>query len=188
MVSFRHILCPTDFSDTSSRALAYAAAFAARFESRLTVLHVTAGLDEPLEPAPAPEAALPPGPGSRDRIVARLRTSIGQAGAAAVDARPVAQEGRAPEAMVTCAAALSVDLIVMGTHGLGGFHRLLLGSVAEKVVRTATCPGRVTVLSALEYLDPEEPPERCVRRSARCSPSARDAADDPTAGRMGHAA
>ena len=38
------------------------------------------------------------------------------------------------------AAAMKADLLVMGTHGLGGFHRLLLGSVTEKVARTASCP------------------------------------------------
>jgi nucleotide-binding universal stress UspA family protein len=198
-------MCPIDFSDTSARALTYATAFATWYEAQLTVLHVATTFDEPLEPLPLGGTAPAPHPGSRDDIIARIRRSIEQAGATAVNARPLAQEGRATELIVNCAAALKADLLVMGTHGLGGFHRLLLGSVTEKVVRTATCPvltvppsasattpgpivfkkilcpidyspsaltalqcalelgrqadGCVSVLSALEYMDPEEPCE-----------------------------
>jgi nucleotide-binding universal stress UspA family protein len=208
VIAFKHILCPVDFSDTSARALTYATAFAAWYEAQLTVLHVATTFDEPLEPLPIGDAARAPHPGSRDDIIARLRRSIEQAGATALNARPLAQEGRASESIVNCGAAMKADLLVMGTHGLGGFHRLLLGSVTEKVVRTATCPvltvpppvpattpgpilfkrilcpidyspsalkaleyalelgrqahGCVTVLYALEYMDPEESLEPSV--------------------------
>lgn len=199
MIAFKRVLCPVDFSDTSARALTYAAAFATWYESHLTVLHVTPAFEEPLALDKAPRT---PYPGSRHDIVARLQGSIDQAGATALNALPLAQEGRAFEVIVNCAAAMKADLLVMGTHGHGGFHRLLLGSATEKVVRTATCPvltvppavpattprsilfkrilcpidfspsalkaldyalelgrqadGRVTVLHALEYMDPEE--------------------------------
>jgi len=200
VIAFKHILCPVDFSDTSARALIYATAFATWYEAQLTVLHVATAFDEPLEPVPVRDAARAPYPGSRDEIIARLRRSLEQAGATALNARPLAQEGRASELIVNCGAAMKADLLVIGTHGLGGFHRLLLGSVTEKVVRTATCPvltvppsapattvgpivfkkilcpidyspsslkaldyalelgrqadGTVTVLNALEYMDP----------------------------------
>ncbi len=202
MIEFRHILCPIDFSDTSGRALTYATAFATWYEAQLTVLHVAPAFDEALRPG---ETGPDPSPGSRDDMLAKIGRSIEQAGAAALNARPLAQEGRASELIVNCGAAMKADLLVMGTHGLGGFHRLLLGSVTEKVIRTATCPvltvppsapsttpgpilfkrilcpidyspsslkaleyalelgrqadGCVTVLSALEYMDPEEPCE-----------------------------
>ena len=205
MIAFKQILCPVDFSDTSARALTYATAFAAWYEAQLTVLHVTPAFDEPLAVDEAPRT---PYPGSRDAIIGKLRRSIEQAGATALNARPLAQEGRASELIVNCAAAMKADLLVMGTHGLSGFHRLLLGSVTEKVVRTATCPvltvppslagttggpilfkkilcpidysppalkaleyalelarqanGCVTVLHALEYMDPEESLEPSV--------------------------
>jgi len=140
VIAFKHILCPVDFSDTSARALIYATAFATWYEAQLTVLHVATAFDEPLEPVPVRDAARAPYPGSRDEIIARLRRSLEQAGATALNARPLAQEGRVSELIVNCAAAMKADLLVMGTHGLSGFHRLLLGSVTEKVVRTATCP------------------------------------------------
>ena len=137
VIAFRQILCPIDFSDTSARALTYATAFAAWYEAQLTVLHVTPAFDEPLAVDEAPRT---PYPGSRDDIITKLRRSIEQAGATALNARALAQEGRASELIVNCAASMKADLLVMGTHGLSGFHRLLLGSVTEKVVRTATCP------------------------------------------------
>jgi len=214
VIVFRHIMCPIDFSDTSARALTYATAFTTWYEAQLTVLHVATTFDEAIAPVPVSDAGRVPYPGSRDDIIAKIRRSIEQAGATALNARPLAQEGRATELIVKCAAALKADLLVMGTHGLGGFHRLLLGSVTEKVVRTATCPvltvppsapattprpivlkrilcpidyspsalkaleyalklgrqadGCVTVLSALESMDPEEPCEHVdvdVRRN-----------------------
>ena len=198
MITFSHILCPIDFSDTSVRALTYATAVATWYQAPLTVLHVAATLNQPLAVDEAPRT---PCPGSRDDVLARLRRAIERAGASALDARPLVQEGHASELIVNCAAAIKADLLVMGTHGLSGFHRLLLGSITEKVVRTATCPlltvppaapatrlrpilfkkilcpidyspsalkaleyalelgrqadGHVTVLHALEYMDPE---------------------------------
>ena len=199
MLAFKQILCPIDFSDTSTRALTYAAAVATWNESQLTVLHVSPALNEH---AAVDESRRTPYPDSRVDVIARLRRSIEQAGATALNARPLVQEGDAWQMIVNCVAAINADLLVMGTHGLGGFRRLLLGSVTEKVVRTATCPvltvppsapettarpiqfknilcavdyspsslkaleyalalghqanGCVTVLYALEYMDPEE--------------------------------
>jgi len=138
VIEFRHILCPVDFSDTSARALSYATAFATWYEAQLTVLHVVTRFDEAI--VPSGDSSGNPYPGSRDDVIAKIRGSIEQAGAAALNPRPLAQEGRATELILQCAAAMKADLLVMGTHGLGGVHRLLLGSVTEKVVRTATCP------------------------------------------------
>jgi nucleotide-binding universal stress UspA family protein len=137
VITFKQILCPVDFSETSAHALTYAAAFATWYESQLTVLHVVPAFNESLaidEPSSAPH------PYSHDVIIARLRRAIEQAGASTLNARPLAQEGRPAELIVNCGAAMKADLLVMGTHGLSGFRRLLLGSVTEKVVRTATCP------------------------------------------------
>ena len=214
MIAFRHILCPIDFSEASACALTYASAFAMRYEAQLTVLHVATTLDEPGVSALLGDGSTSPCFRSRDDVITGLRRSIEQAGATALNARLLAQEGRPSEVIVTSAASTKADLLVMGTHGLGGFHRLFLGSVTEKVVRTASCPvltvprrvpeassgpisfkrilcaidyspssmkaleyavelgrqsnGCVTVLSALEYLDPEEPCEHVeadLRRS-----------------------
>jgi nucleotide-binding universal stress UspA family protein len=134
----RRILCPTDFSLYSARALRHAGALARRFESRLSVLHVS-----PLwvPNAGSPLHASPP------------RTPVALE-AFAEDvyrfARPCVPDGVAVETMVRegdpwreileAATDLPADLVVMGTHGRGGFEELLLGSVADKVLRRARCP------------------------------------------------
>jgi len=137
VIAFKTILCPVDFSETSARALAYASAIATWYEARLTVLYVAPEFNEP----PAAEVATrEPLPGSRGDVVVRLRRLIEQAGSTAVDLQLLAEAGRAPDVIVNSAAVLKADLLVMGTHGLSGFNRLLLGSVTEKVARTTSCP------------------------------------------------
>jgi nucleotide-binding universal stress UspA family protein len=206
VVEFKHILCPIDFSDTSLRALTYATAFATWYEAQLEVLHVVPAFEDGLVgPEVASRLSEPGGPLSRDAIVAEMRRVLEATGAAGLDSRVLAQEGRAHEVIVNRAQLQPADLLVMGTHGRSGFNRLLLGSVTEKVLRTASCPvltvppassgtvaatlafkqilcaidyspsalnalryalelgrqadGCVTVLYALEYMDPEEPCE-----------------------------
>ena len=207
MVEFRHILCPIDFSDTSIRALKYAAALAGWYESHLDVLHVVPAFERAVAaPGTVVGGVGHVTPAARcEDVVMDIRSAIDDAGAEATDHRALAQEGRVHETILNCAAAQPADLIVMGTHGRGGFNRLFLGSVTEKVVRTAPCAvltvppgapatnrepisfkrilcaidfspaslaalqyalelgrqanGCVTVLHALEYMDPEEPCE-----------------------------
>jgi nucleotide-binding universal stress UspA family protein len=81
-----------------------------------------------------------PHPVSRDAIVAAIEQAIAAAGVTGVTATAVALEGRADELIARRAQAAPADLIVMGTHGRSGVTRLLLGSVTEKLMRTAPCP------------------------------------------------
>jgi nucleotide-binding universal stress UspA family protein len=115
----RQILCPIDFSETSAGALSYATALATGHGAQLTVLHVTGGADG---------------------VLPEMGRSIEQAGATALKPARLVEEGRPHQAIVNRAAALRVDLLVMGTHGRSGFNRLFLGSVTEKVLHTAPCP------------------------------------------------
>lgn len=125
MISFGRILCPIDFSDTSRRALSYAAAFAHRYDGRLEVLHVL--------PPEGPRAP-------REELLAQLHEAIVDAGSGTPPSHPVLENGRAHDVIVQRARSHQADLLVMGTHGRSGFNRLLLGSVTEKVVRLAPCP------------------------------------------------
>ena len=155
MIEVRNILCPTDFSDFSRRALAHATALARWYDARLTVLYVS-----PLTPA---VAGFPPmispitlEPLNRERLREEMRSFAEPALSGGVNTDFVVREGPAALEIVEQARAGRTDLIVMGTHGRGGFERLVVGSVAEKVLRKAPCPV-LTVSRQAEGAVPREP-------------------------------
>lgn len=141
MVKFTHILCPTDLSEPSVRPLVYAAALARRYKAKLTVLHVAPTFD----PMPVRSAALSGAlqliyPPSREEVLEELRRVADTAGAGSIDATLAAEAGDPARTIVDQAIAIPADLVVMGTHGRGGFDRFMIGSVAEKVLRKVPCP------------------------------------------------
>jgi universal stress protein A len=137
-MDIRHILAPTDFSDYSKKALSDALELAQTFGAKLTLLHV-------VEPSPYLGEFTPPAAGAD--LVSNLER---QASAALARVLPEAQSAQieviqsvvigSPLRKIVEAAAKHVDLIVMATHGRTGLSHLLIGSVAERVVRTAPCP------------------------------------------------
>jgi nucleotide-binding universal stress UspA family protein len=136
------ILVPTDFSETSDAALAYAKTLAGCLGASLHVLHVFAEPYAPALYAPEVYAAVPEE--AREEALEQVRALLAE--------RLSAEEviyfrgtrailsGVAAKKIVRYAADHDVQLIVMGTHGRGGMSHFILGSVAEQVVRTAPCP------------------------------------------------
>jgi nucleotide-binding universal stress UspA family protein len=141
VIEFKQILCPTDLSDASVRSLTYAAAFARWYNARLTVLHVVPTFD-PIAVGPgvlnAPLQVVMPM--SRPELVDEMRRLTDSAGLGSMQVNLSAHEGDPARNIVDQALAIHADLVVMGTHGRSGFERLLIGSVAEKVLRKAPCP------------------------------------------------
>jgi nucleotide-binding universal stress UspA family protein len=137
-VALDRVLCPTDYSEFSTAALDYAAALAASYGSHLRVLHVVTPF-----PITAPYLDVPGDARLYETAAEQARVSL--AAEAARVARPgftvdvETREGSAVHEILEAATGWPADLIVMGTHGRGGFERLVLGSVAEKVLRKATC-------------------------------------------------
>jgi nucleotide-binding universal stress UspA family protein len=176
MIAFRHILCPIDFSETSIRALTYATAVATWYEAQLEVLHVVpafAGdVTTPPSSAGSPPLSLPAV--SPNEITDEIRRAMIATGVSSVNARPVVQEGRAHEAIVSRAQEQPADLLVLGTHGRSGFTRLLLGSVTEKVLRTAPCPV-LTVPPGASPITGAPPTLKRILCPVDFSPSARKA-------------
>jgi len=139
-IALRRILVPTDFSDRSMVAVKYAVALVERFNASIHVLHVVealvgdglmaweTGTHEDLDRAIAEHAwdelnaVLPPD--DRTRLDAKLALEWGT---------PFVE-------IVRYARVNGIDLIAMGTHGRGGVAHLLLGSVADNVVRSSPCP------------------------------------------------
>ena len=135
MTRFRTILCPTDFSPTSALAFEYAADLARAFDARLVAMHA-------FFPAILGERASTELPDEVNALRASARKQLD-------DLRPpdpalrverLLREAPDSEAILDAAAEVKADLIVMGTHGRTGFRRLVLGSVAEEVLRKAPCP------------------------------------------------
>ena len=136
MTAIKRILCPTDFSECSRHALDHAAALAQWYGARITVLHVNELI--PHSPTPwGPSSTMFPSPTEIASALARFVEPLSHG---VVPVETLSAEGDPVRIIVAKATELSCDLIVLGTHGRGGFSILVLGSVTEKVLRKAACP------------------------------------------------
>lgn len=140
MAAIQHILVASDFGSSSARAVHIAAELATRFTARLTVLHV---VPEPL-PLYAVEAPLPFELSTSEARERAARHDLDAFLASLAKHAPlcegVVRFGDPAREIVAHADETSCSLIVVGTHGRHGLSRLMLGSVAEKVVRSSPVP------------------------------------------------
>ncbi|MBI3407810.1 MAG: universal stress protein [Planctomycetes bacterium] len=132
---FQTILCPTDFSDSSEAALDVAFTLTRDYHARLIVLHVA--VPEPVVPYAEFEKIAEQSAGRRRELEDKLR----RCQKPDCNAEFRLEEGDPADAIIRVALEAPCDLIVMGTHGRTGLRRLLLGSVAEKILRGAPCPA-----------------------------------------------
>jgi nucleotide-binding universal stress UspA family protein len=140
-VKSRVILHPTDFSPASRAAFARALADARAERAELLIVHVLSPVtpltgDEYMSPqtyADVQKSVQAYGQKQLDKVVAKAK-------AAGARVRGLLLEGTTAEAIARAAKSRRADVIVMGTHGRTGLSRLLMGSVAERVVGTAPCP------------------------------------------------
>ena len=136
MTEFHRICCPIDFSEWSRVAMEQAARMVRQDGGGLTLLHVT---ETGWPGAQGPFAPPPHGPGGD--VTTLLSAWTAEADSLAGGAvSSVLLSGPVAAAIVSFARDVPSDLIVMSSHGRTGFRRLVLGSVAEEVVRTAPCP------------------------------------------------
>lgn len=153
MLTVQNILVGTDFSQASRAALDYARALARTFRARLHILHVvepalagTFDIDGRLTPLPELQFALENSERERlehmisedDRVSLRAVTAVRTLDTPA-------------HAIIEYASTHHIDMIVVGTHGRRGVAYLVVGSVAEQVVRSAHCPV-VTIRQGFEAL------------------------------------
>lgn len=136
-LKFKTILFPADFSESSKQALDLAKAVAVDCGARIIALHVGS---PPLMVTDGVMAAPAPVSDEYDRqgLEAQLQDFVRPAGPVTLEHRVVF--GSPAEQILAHAEACHADLIVMGTHGRSGLGRLLMGSVAEHVLRKASCP------------------------------------------------
>lgn len=156
MVVLKNVLVATDFGDASNLAMAYGRELARTFTARLHVLHVVENVMMRYS-AEVPFTVLP-----------ELQTDLETAARTQLDDVVTVDDRRSfevvsvvetaasvPVAIVEYARANKIDLIVTGTHGRGGVQHLLMGSVAERVVRTAPCPVLTVRTPERDFLAPD---------------------------------
>jgi nucleotide-binding universal stress UspA family protein len=137
MIRITKILYPTDFSSYSNQAYFHAIALAENHGASLTVLFVQ-----------SPEGSAPGAAGDETYSRSYWRNQLEQIRPTntGIPVRHVILEGDPAEEIVRYGRDAGMDLIVMGTHGRTGVERLLLGSVAERVLRDASCSVLVVKL------------------------------------------
>ncbi len=142
MITLKRILVATDFGEPADAAFAYGRELARTFGASLEVLHVA---DDVLSRGYTAEGFIAAYPELQreveDTSVKRLEAMLCDEDRAQLNARTVLRVSTSPAmAIVDYAREAQVNLIVIGTHGRGAMAHLLMGSVAERVVRLAPCP------------------------------------------------
>jgi nucleotide-binding universal stress UspA family protein len=141
-MKIKRVLVPVDFSSSSLRALEFAVDFVKPFKAELALMFAV----EPIlyvvpDYGGAQSAAMADALEAQRRTarteLARLERRYAKRG---IKLRTLLETGRASQAIADAAKRLKADLIVMSTHGRTGVSHLLMGSVTERVVRTAACP------------------------------------------------
>jgi nucleotide-binding universal stress UspA family protein len=148
-LDIKKLLVAVDFSSTSDKAFDYALSLARVFEAEVIALHV---LEDPILYAPTTDQSY------RDAyertIQGKLDELANRHGSEGVKVSLEMRQGSPFYEVVECAAAEKCDMIVMGTLGTGPIQHMLLGSVAEKVVRKAHCPVLVVRPDEHEFVAP----------------------------------
>jgi nucleotide-binding universal stress UspA family protein len=141
MIALKHVLVPTDFSETSDSALRYGKALAGAFGATLHVVHV---VEEPYGQPWAVEAYGFSLAALQEEWIkdakTRLASSLTDEEKKTISVVTTTVLGHPVMEILRYATENAIDLIVMGTHGRGPLGHVVLGSVAERVVRKAPCP------------------------------------------------
>jgi glycine betaine transporter len=142
-MSVQHILVPVDFSPYSDQAITYAMALAGKLQARVTLLHVIHEI-----PIGVGDMATALPYSYMQELEAEVQRSLEEqlkgVQRAGIRGDIMVLHGVPFQTIVDVAREQQIDLIIMGTHGRTGLSHVLLGSVAEKVVRLAHCPVLVT--------------------------------------------
>jgi len=139
ILHLKRILVPTDFSETSKKAVQYALRFAEQFGCEIALLYVVEpattmiGAPLPVEPCTEKDEL-----SVAEKDLAALAAESHTNGAHSVTS--FVRIGHAPNEITKAAKDLDVDLIIIATHGYTSWRHLCIGSTAERVVRTAACP------------------------------------------------
>lgn len=154
MIDIRKILVGIDFSEHAETALRYGVEFAKSFGAELLLCHIVPRADMLSQLPPGGEAYFPPNLAELQQQEARQRCQELLEGTGLSRGRIILSEGSPFVELIRIARAEEVDLLVIGTHGRGAIAHMLLGSVAERVVRKAPCPVLVVRKEEHDFVKP----------------------------------
>jgi nucleotide-binding universal stress UspA family protein len=150
MIQLNSILVAFDFGETSQKALVYGQNLTRTFGGRLHVLHVADMI------ATTASQFYPDHPGDPEMRAESLALKHLRALVPESEAKLAVRISGSPgNAIVEYARSIHADVIVVGTHGRDGMSRLLMGSVAEHIVRHAPCPVLVVRRNEHEFVLPD---------------------------------
>ncbi|HEX8892129.1 MAG TPA: universal stress protein [Terriglobales bacterium] len=153
------MLCPFDFSEFSIRAYQHARSLAEHYRAKLVALHVVELFQHSYlgfaASAPLYDEACR---ALRESSRVQLQEFVNRETPKEIQSEVVVELGSAADGTLSFARAHKVDVIVMGTHGRRGYDRLVLGSVTDRVMRTAPCPVLVVRKSAHDSASPWHSP------------------------------
>lgn len=154
MIDLKRILVATDFSQHSRVALQYAAAFSKAFSAEVVLCHVLEKADFLSQLPPVAEGYFPPNLAELQEKHARVQCEQVLAAAGLSQARVLLVHGNPAAEIARSAGEENADLVIVGTHGRGALAHILLGSVAEKIVRLAPCPVLTVRSGEHEFVTP----------------------------------
>jgi nucleotide-binding universal stress UspA family protein len=156
MIRMKRVLVATDFSEPSAAALQYGRELARTFDATLEVLHVAGNAYMMYGAETCAPTVLELQRDTDEAVHQELEQLLTEDDRTALRARAVVVTAVAKaEAVVDYARQHAIDVIVMGTHGRGALGHLFMGSVAERVVRTATCPVLTVHRPQHEFIMPD---------------------------------
>ncbi len=159
MLEIKKILCPLDFSEFSTKAYDYARSLARHYEATLLLQHVVQPLATTYPYYAFPDMMNEAFGNLDSKIEEKLDEFLAQRGAEETHVERYVHNGMVTDCILDFANQKDVDMIVMGTHGRHGFDRLAMGSVAEKVLRKASCPVLVVRKPSRDFVRPNDASE-----------------------------
>ncbi len=139
MKTIRTILFPTDFSDNSALAWKHALLHASKQKARIVLVHVVHRMPQDYQFLVVAMSPTQIYGGLKERAEQQMARLAKEADSKGITCEIVIRDGQPFVQIIRCAREVKADLIVMGSRGLTGLAQVLIGSVAEKVVRKAPC-------------------------------------------------
>ncbi len=170
MIAIKNVLVATDFSDASAVALNYARELARSYQATLHVVHIVDDLRWRYSLDMTPALMVGVQESLEEAANEQMKSLVTDEDVSQLHARQyVATAVSAPEAIVHYAEREHIDILVIGTHGRSGLSRVLMGSVAERVLRIAPCPVLTVRSHERDFLAPDS----LVRVEHAASPASR---------------